>query len=528
MKKITSFFKKNNFLFIFFFLSLIYLSLAFKNPFQTNNLISNLEPSPDVFYYSVPAWNLVHGKGFKMEAFGIGIGQISTPLYGFYLSPFFLTFNDVRSYYFANLLLCFVSIFLFLKLVEVFLGKERPFLKFALGLVLVTNFYFYNLPTLLMAENILIPLTLLGVILTLRKLSLMNFLLTLLTMVFLIFAKVSSLPILFIMGIVLIYKIIKSNFLKKIPKKIYWVLAILFVFFITIAFIRIVLPGLRALPKASDNFSINYIGKTLPIFLKEFLGINGSYLWFNNQQIEQIIGLVCLVGMFLGLILKKYRNNVLILMSFIFSVTLFHSMMSYPEGRYISTVIPLFLLFSGIILKQLKSSIWVFLFLAIYFLPKVTVNGFYERKATTLKRQIFNNRLENNEVPWNYMAISSFNKFFDKKNEDVYFGSLLPPFYFYYFSNNNYQYLPISERQEFGGGRDYLNKVYQKDGNLLSYYERLLESGKHIYISNYYFQNNRYWVEDYKKLETKFVFSEMNNDCMGLCRIYEVKLKDVK
>ncbi|MCW1949053.1 MAG: hypothetical protein KIH89_001230, partial [Candidatus Shapirobacteria bacterium] len=59
---------------------LIYLALAYKNPFKDNNLISNLEPPPDVFYYSVPAWNLVHGNAFKMMAFGKEIGQLSTPI----------------------------------------------------------------------------------------------------------------------------------------------------------------------------------------------------------------------------------------------------------------------------------------------------------------------------------------------------------------------------------------------------------------------------------------------------------------
>ena len=93
---------------------LVYLALAYKNPFKENNLISNLEPSPDVFYYSVPAWNFIQGYGFKMMAFGKEISQLTTPFYGIYLLPFFVIFKDVRSYYFANLLLGFLSIVLFL------------------------------------------------------------------------------------------------------------------------------------------------------------------------------------------------------------------------------------------------------------------------------------------------------------------------------------------------------------------------------------------------------------------------------
>ena len=94
---------------------LIYLALAYKNPFKTNSLISNLEPPPDVFYYSVPAWNFAHGNGFKLMAFDKEISQLTTPFYGIYLVPFFAVVNDVRSYYFANIILGVVSIYLFLK-----------------------------------------------------------------------------------------------------------------------------------------------------------------------------------------------------------------------------------------------------------------------------------------------------------------------------------------------------------------------------------------------------------------------------
>lgn len=525
MKRINLFFKKNNLVFIFVFLSFIYLCLAFKNPFKTNNLISNLEPSPDVFYYSVPAWNLAHGSGFKMEAFGIEIKKLSTPLYSLYLYPFFLIFNDVRSYYFANLILCFVSIFLFLKLVEVFFGKEKQFLKFALGLVFITNFYFYNLPTLLMAENILIPLTLAAIILMLKKLTLPTFALNLLIIILLAFTKLSSFPVLLVQIIVLLYKIIKSKFINKIPKKWYLFLSILFVLIMGIAFIKIVLPSAKIFSVSSGVFSIHFIKKTLPIFLKEFIGIDGSYLWYNNQQLEKIIGLICLGGMFFGLFLKKHRSNVLILISVIFGVVLFHSMMSFPEGRYLSTVVPLFLLFSGIILARFKSPVWIFLFLGMYFLTKGTVNGFYERKATSLKRQILNNQLEENEVPWNYRAVSSINDYL-KDKKDVYLGTLINPFYIMFFGNGNYKFLPLSNRQEFAGvGKGFIDKYFEKDKSLIDLYKNLLMQGKEIYVTNYYLTYYKGSLDsDYYSFEKVFKFTQVKDGCLGECKIYKLDL----
>lgn len=527
MKKINLFFRKSGFWVIMVFLGLVYLSLAYKNPYKTNSLIPNLEPPPDVLFYAVPAWNLAHGKGFKMEAFGIEINKLSTPIYSLYLTPFFAIFNDVRSFYYANLLLCFVSIYLFLILVEVIFGKEKWLLKVGLGLVLVTNFYFYNLPTLLMAENVIVILTLAATVLTLKKLTLSNFILSLVVMALLAFAKVSSFPVILVGSVVLFFKIIISKFFHKLPKKLLLFLIGLSIVALGMAFIMILLPNIRALPSASGSFSTNFIKNTLPIFLKEFIGIGGKYLWYNNQQLEKIVGLISLAGMFLGLFLKKYRINVLILGSIIFGVTLFHSMMAFPEGRYISTVVPLFLIFSGIVLKELKGSFWIILFLGIYFLTKGTVNGFYERKATSLKRQILNNQLEENEVPWNYVAINSINDYFKDKKDNVYLGTLLNPFYVMFFGNGNYKYLPLSANQEFSvGGRGYISKLLEKDVSIINLYKNILLQGNELYVTNYYLTYSKGALDaQYYGLEKIFKFTQVKDGCLGECKLYKLELK---
>ncbi|HBP51126.1 MAG: hypothetical protein US68_C0009G0009 [Candidatus Shapirobacteria bacterium GW2011_GWE1_38_10] len=512
---------------IFIVLGIIYFALAIKDPFITNNLISNLEPGPDTFYYSVPAWNLVHGNGFKMVAHGVEIRRIVPPLYGLTLVPFFKIFNDVRSYYFLNLLLDFISIYLFLILIKEFFGKEGYLLKFALGLVLVTNFYFYNLPTLLMAENLLIPLTLAAAILMIKKLDLKNFILSLLIIPILAFTKVSSFPVLVVFGIVLMIKIISSKFLYKIPKKMYWFLIPLLVLVVVVTLSKIVLPNIEALSGAGNNFSPVFLGKTLPIFLKEFVGIDGKYLWYNNQQIEKFVGILALFGMLFGLFLRKFRINIFILGSVILMVTVFHSLMSYPEGRYISTVVPLFLIFAGILFEKFKSPFLIIIFLGIYFLSRGTINGFYERKVTSLKRQILNNRLEENEVPWNYRAMENFNSYFREENNDTYLGSLINPFYVMYFGNGNYQYLPISVSQEFSGkGKGFIEKIYEDDKTIVSLYRRLLTEGKKVYVTNYYLKNYKGSKEpEYKNLEDSFKLTQVKDGCLGECKIYLVELR---
>lgn len=523
---VVKFLKKYGFGIGFLVCVVVYLSLAYKNPFKTNNLISNLEPSPDVYYYSVPAWNWVHGKGFKMEAFGIEIKKVVPPFYGIVLAPFFKIWGDVRCYYYANVLLGILSIYLFLKLVEVFLEKRKLFLEFVLGLVLVTNFYFYNLPTLLMAENILIPLTLMAVILMFKPLKLPTFIGSLIVMGLLAFTKISSFPVLLIFGLVLLVKVIKSKFWKRLSKKQLILLGILLVFIFITAFVKVALPNIKNIPAASGSFSIKFISKTLPVYLKEFVGINGSYLWFANQQIEQWLGIFCLVGMVVGLILKKYRQRVLILLALILAVTVFHSMMSYPEGRYISTVIPLFMLGAGVILDKLNKNIYLILFLGVYFLIRGTVNGFYERKATSLKRQILNNRLEENEIPWSYIAVQNFNGYFKDKT-DVYLGTVTNPFYINYFGSGNYKFIPLSPRQEFSGvGKGFIDEYFKNTDSLVGVYRGLLNAGKEVYITNYYLTYYHGGLDgDYKSLENNFKFSQVFDGCLGECKIYKLDLK---
>ena len=82
----------------------IYLALAYKNPFNENSLIANLEPYPDTILYSFPAWNWVRGNGWNL---GVKekIVDITVPnTYGILLVPLMWIFKDIRSFYFTNLI----------------------------------------------------------------------------------------------------------------------------------------------------------------------------------------------------------------------------------------------------------------------------------------------------------------------------------------------------------------------------------------------------------------------------------------
>lgn len=512
-------------IFLTFFLIILYLLLAYKEPFKQNNLISNLEPGPDVFYYSVPAWNWFHGNGFKMEAYGIEIPQIVPPLYGIYLSPFFKFFNDVRAYYFGNLLLGFISIGLFLKLIEVFLNKKNIFIQGILGLIFVSNFYFYNLATLLMAENILVPLTLAAMILGLGKFSNRNLVLSILVGILLSLTKVSSLPVVIILGLMTLLKI------RNFDRKTLMVMTIVGGVGLLLVAVFVIVPNIRMLKTVGEVFAFRFAEKNVPDFIKQFVGINGKYLWFNNPQIESLIGWLSLVGLFLGIFIKRFRINTLWFSALILTTIIFHASMNYAEGRYISTVIPVYMIFIGVILDSIKNKKILFtatlVLVGLYLGVKTNVNGFYERKVTTLKRQILNNQLENNEVPWNYKAMENINKYFSKRGNDVYLITLLTPFYVQYFGNGNFNYLPFSEYQEFSGiNKSYVEAVYKNDGSLVNLYKRLINENKKLYLTNYYMVNYHGAMDPvYKNIENNFALEQVSDGCMDLCKIYKLSIK---
>ena len=367
----------------------------------------------------------------------------------------------------------------------------------------------------------MIPLTLASAVLILEKYSRKNLILTGIVVVLLFLTKLSALPVIACLALGMFLKVNKN--LKLLVAGVLSVLGIIGVIVLWSSFILYF--------KGIGDFNLTNIFKTLPLYLSEFVGKNGKYLWYYNQQIEPLVGWLALLGCGLGLVWKKYRKITLILGMIILTVVIFHSQMSYPEGRYLSTVIPLYILFVGIFV-DLFQKYWIKLavvsiFLAGYLGVKTTVNGFYERKVTTLKRQILNNQLENNEVPWNYLAMENFNKFFKNKDDNQFLGTLLPPFYVAYFGNVNFKFLPISPLQEFAGGnKGYIEKTYENDGTLVNLYNRLIREGKSVYVSNYYLNNFQGKLSpDYKILENTFSFNQVSDGCMDLCKIYKLELK---
>lgn len=507
----------------------VYLSLAFKNPFATNSLISNLEPYPDTLFYSVPAWNFVHGKGFIMAVFGTEITNIVPPAYSIYLIPFFALFRDVRSFYWGNLLLGMASIIVFGLIVDK-IFKRNLLINLLLPFFLVTNFYFYNLPGLLMAENITVFFTLCAFWVLISGNGIRTTILAGLVGMTLLLIKLSNLPLGLSFMFLYTIRIIAEN--KKIVNVIKHTLIL--VLFLALSLVNLNVFSMlnkQINPDTAVGFSDEYFIQNLSYYLNSLLGGKTVYLWYQEIFLDKFITIFALLGLGIGLWNKNTRRYTSYLGLMIVSLLLFMSFFYYPDSRYILAVLPLILFSVGFFFHWLSTkfnrsySLFLVCFvLGIYFFG----NQYLDKKEIRLisfKKQVGLNFLHK-EDPWNYLAIQNFNNYFRTKKENIYLGTFLPPFYMNYFMNGNYKYLPISPNQEFSHGlKDYIGKIYSN--NLILEYNKLLNSDNDLYVSNYYLNNNpSLWNQDFNNLINNFNLEKVADGCYGSCNIYRLNPKD--
>jgi hypothetical protein len=145
--------------------------------------------------------------------------------------------------------------------------------------------------------------------------------------------------------------------------------------------------------------------------------------------------------------------------------------------------------------------------------------------VVSLKKQISLN-LKYKEEPWNYLAVLSFNRFFERpQNKNSYLATFLPPFFVNFYSSKNYQYLPLIESQDFFPGKGgFLEQMKIKI--IDDYYRQLLKQNKKVFVSNYYAANLRSWQERFDQLGTNFKLVLKQQGCFDVCNIYQLQLKE--
>lgn len=504
-----------------------FLLFAGKNPFSSGSIIPNLEPYPDTLYYATPAWNFVHGKGFHMVFEGNNVAVITPPLYSIYLIPFFAVFNDVRAFYFANMLLMLSSVVLFFFISRKIFGDDLfgTLLTGFLGFFFVTNFYVYTLPTLLLAENVTFFLLTLSIYFLFLKNSKTSIISVGIIGVLLFLTKFSNLPLTASLYFLFTLKAIKNK--KFLPFSLIY-------FLILTAFIA----GFYLLNQTEDvsvagvigAFGAQYFQGNLAYYTKTLLGSESNFLWFRERMIVPVLGSLSFLGIISGLIDKKTRMVTFQVSIIVFSLVLFMSFFYVADMRYIFAIYSAMLILVGLAIGNLKNKVsqkTAFLLMIIILGLTLIIPNLGQRKseimAKTLARRAIGN-VRGNEIAWYYVAVTEFNRYFATKQEGVYLGTFLPPFFVDYYANGNYKYLPISKDQDFFSAKGGLSEKLGIE-DITAYYTSLLMSGKTVYVSNAYAGNLQAWGKEFETLKARFELKLVHRGCLDSCNIYKVELK---
>lgn len=512
------FLNKHGFYFGIFFCIVVFLCLAFKNPFSERSLIPNLEPYPDSLHYSYPSWNLINGKDFKMESEGLTVRTSVPPSYGVYLLPFLAIFKDIRVFYFANIILALISIvFFFLIVKEIF---NNSFIAFFLGGILVTSYYFYLLPQFLMAENITMTVSLILFFVLLKPISTKNIVLFSVLNAIFILIKISNISVFLSFIFLYFVKILKDKNKSSLIKFI-----LISIFTNGMVLWWVISSGMfkigEEVVKTSAAFSFSYLKDNFIYYLRAITGSNARFIWMPERFITKDLVVLSGLGLILAMFQKKGRHLVFILLTLVFPLLLFMGCFYFPDTRYINLIYPLILIPIGFVVDKIKNKRFLFAFILIFGicdLGLVSVKANFEPKIITLKKQIGLN-FRHAEQPWNYLAVKNFNNYFQEKKGNVYLATFLPPFYVDYFKNGNYKYLPISSNQAFG---EYNSQLCPK--GIMDCYQKILDEDKDLYISNYYLSNEVVsWGKEWKEIEKYFILNKVSEGCFGVCNIYKVE-----
>ncbi|OGE30685.1 hypothetical protein A3C59_03145 [Candidatus Daviesbacteria bacterium RIFCSPHIGHO2_02_FULL_36_13] len=528
-----------------FLLGLLLLSLLlFKNPFSSNNIISNLEPSPDSIHYLNPVKSFTEGKGLNISYQDRIIPAHVPPLYSLIITPFYLLTSDIRSFYFTNIILALISAILFFKIVTG-IFKSRT-ISILLYLSFCANLIVFLYPSFAMAENLLMTLYLLSIWLLIRPPTQK----TVIALSFLAVAFFATKYVAWILSLSLIF--ITSFIVIKKAKHLTLILfSSLICFFLTYVSIEYLTKGLNIFERITGSipdvfrvfqsffqtvpsnlprefFSKNYFENNFIRFLGGITGGPAVVAGAHFVILPITVGMVSIFAIFLNLLSPKNR-----ILSFYFFISIlatiyYISTFFVADSRYLLEFIPGFLIIFGLFLERVCNFLYkikrevyayillIFCWISIFFnttpavVNQIKINFFGTGKSG------------------NYEAIETMNKFTNKlegSNKPIII-SVLSPYQIDFFSNKKYDLLPISKQQYFIPSSQNVWGIDLQNYSLSDIYKGFLEKGRRVYVSNY-LTGEKYWYKfDLLKIKENFNLISVFDGCSNQCSVYELKLKN--
>jgi hypothetical protein len=509
-----------------------FLILAWKQPYAGHSQIGNFDPFPDSLHYVVPARNLLSGQGFRFAREGGETKIAVPPIYSWTLLPSYLLNFDARSYYWSNLALGLLSIFLLSQLV--YRLSRSPWWAGLILFAYVTNFVIYWQVSLPMAENALLTMLLTALNFALLPINRKNLLF------FTIFAaacygsKYVALPV----TAALLLRQVGRLFLEKKKRAWPFIFEVAGVALLCLVFFNgkellsylekfyLIFTQHDAVAASETSwFSMANFSKSFREYFAALMGQPIYNLWYVKSILPYgVAALVLLWSIFALWKLPKYRPIASLVLLLVVSQLGFLSLTAMIEGRYAFVFIPIIFTglaaclgsFSEMLAKRKKHSVpKVEFFLSVFLILLLTVSRFSD-----LKTQLLLN-YKGGESPWWQVGIVAADGYLKEQTNqsNTWVISSFSPFVWDFYQQGNYRVLPLSEGQSM-----YQEPIWGLDlpeTDLLGFYKQALLNGQVIYLATVGFGRSEWPIlEQYTTagLQLKLI----KEDCLGACKLYQL------
>lgn len=534
--------------YIFLFAALIFGVLLFRNPFSQRTQIANLEPFPDSIHYISPALSILRGEGPYIVRESRRIIAAVPPLYSLTLLPGYLLNQDVRMFYFMNVVLSFVSLFLFYLLIQKIFPSQK-LLQLFLVFLYTTNYILYWFPQLAMAENLILPLFLGSIYILIHPATKKGSILLGMLSVAFYATKFASLPMSAAMILLSLGKILFEQPRKNKLVYLRFFLISLILSGISYLIYEHVVRGVNSLsglpnlffsvfaPKnivqttqgkstGGGFFSLEYAVVNINAYGRWLLGEKITFLWKQLAILPKVLQVCAMAGIFISLATKKRWVAIVLLTTIV--TTLFFMMSFYAfDGRYFLVAVPISILGFGLFVSWISTNFGEKGKYLAKFLLVAFALFYLATQVMRLKFDVMLN-LKYSETPWYYISVRNIDTYLQGRRTEFTMRpvviSALPPYLVDFYTKEDHLLLPLHKEQEF---RSYRTQAWGEHDyeNLHGVYTTYLEKGHTVLLTGYGLGNEKYLHDAFDSVLATFNSTKVFSGCHDLCNIYELSLK---
>lgn len=525
---------------------LLLLALLARNPFNDRTLIANFEPFPDAFYYVVPTQQFLQGRGFVMRFMDNAPYHATVPpVYSLVLVPVYALLGDPRSFAVTNSML--MAIFVLGGLHFLFRQTRDRLLVLLAGGVLLSSVYVSWLPTIAMAENVLLLWYLLAAWILVRPVR-YHWALAAGALPWVLYAtKFSLAPATVVLCAVFGVRLALDAWRTRRWRNVVGfllasagVFGLLQVWQFTVQGTTIFAAAFTALwsslvkssvadaivaeqtEKVFWAFSLRYVPEHFPRYAAALLGRSEFFLWRTEPLLPAPWLWLGWAGLLWLLVkVRQARWFATTAVALLVAQTTFLSAFYVVDMRYAIGALVL-LWIAGMwalsdLLRRFPSRARLGIVLALGMALAALA-------ARQWKYQIALN-LRHAETPWYAIAVREVNAALPgPASRQRWVITAMNPYLFHFFGNQQYRLLPLSDQQDFIGEAEKVWGDVVDKRDLHGTYRRLLLQGDELYYASYGLGHVAPFLRAAQDLRSSFSVELLRSGCFDVCNIYTVQL----